>query len=71
MGGTRADRDRGGRRARAAGGGRQLGADNVQSNGCYKAESPPAYVGQQTIRDVHGHTVTNPLFVVYGCFNTL
>jgi ABC-2 type transport system permease protein len=43
----------------------------VQSNGCYKAESPPAYVGQQTIRDVHGHTVTNPLFVVYGCFNTL
>ena len=44
---------------------------NVQSNGCYKAESPPAYVGQQTIRDARGHNVTNPLFVVYGCFNTL
>jgi ABC-2 type transport system permease protein len=43
----------------------------VQSNGCYKAESPPAYVGQQTIRDVHGRQVTNPLFIVYGCFNEL
>jgi ABC-2 type transport system permease protein len=44
---------------------------SVQSNGCFKAESPPAYVGQQTIRDAQGHTVVNPLFVVYGCFNTL
>lgn len=44
---------------------------NVQSNGCYKAESPPAYVGQQTIRDAHGRQVTNPLFIVYGCFNEL
>jgi hypothetical protein len=44
---------------------------SVQSNGCYKAESPPAFVGQQTIRDAHGHDVTNPLFVVYGCFNIL
>jgi ABC-2 type transport system permease protein len=43
----------------------------VRSNGCYKAESPPAYVGQQTIRDVHDHQVTNPLFIVYGCFDTL
>lgn len=44
---------------------------SVQSNGCYKAESPPSFVGQQTIRDAQGKNVTNPLFVVYGCFNTL
>ena len=44
---------------------------SVQSNGCYKAESPPAYVGQQTVRDAQGQNVVNPLFVVYACFNTL
>jgi len=44
---------------------------SVQSNGCYKAESPPAFVGQQTIRDAQGQDVENPLFVVYGCFNIL
>ncbi len=44
---------------------------SIQSNGCYKAESPPAFVGQQTIRDAQGNTVVNPLYVVYGCFNTL
>jgi hypothetical protein len=44
---------------------------SVQSNGCYKAESPPAFVGEQTIRDATGDTVVNPLFVVYGCFDTL
>lgn len=44
---------------------------SVQSNGCYKAQSPPAFVGQQTMRDADGQTVVNPLFVVYGCFNTL
>jgi ABC-2 type transport system permease protein len=44
---------------------------SVQSNGCYKAQSPPAFVGGQTIRDAQGQSVANPLFVVYGCFNTL
>jgi ABC-2 type transport system permease protein len=44
---------------------------SVQANGCYKAQSPPAFVGQQTIRDARGETVVNPLFVVYGCFNPL
>jgi ABC-2 type transport system permease protein len=44
---------------------------SVQANGCYKAASPPRFVGQQTMRDARGQTVTNPLFVVYGCFNTL
>jgi ABC-2 type transport system permease protein len=43
----------------------------VQSNGCYKAESPPAFVGQQAMRDAAGHEVVNPLFVFYGCFNPL
>ncbi|MBV9607770.1 MAG: ABC transporter permease [Solirubrobacterales bacterium] len=43
----------------------------VQANGCYKAESPPSFVGQQTMRDAAGHQVVNPLFVLYGCFNPL
>jgi hypothetical protein len=43
----------------------------VQSNGCYKAQSPPSFVGQQTMRDADGHSVVNPLFVLYGCFNVL
>ncbi|MGO9753437.1 MAG: ABC transporter permease [Solirubrobacteraceae bacterium] len=44
---------------------------SVQYNGCYKAQSPPAFIGGPTMRDAHGKTVPNPLFVVYGCFNTL
>jgi ABC-2 type transport system permease protein len=44
---------------------------SVQSNGCYKATSPPSFVGQQSMRDADGKQVVNPLFVVYGCFNTL
>jgi ABC-2 type transport system permease protein len=43
----------------------------VQSNGCYKATSPPSFVGQQTMRDGNGKQVVNPLFVFYGCFNPL
>jgi ABC-2 type transport system permease protein len=44
---------------------------SVQSNGCYKAESPPSFVGQQTMKDSDGNQVVNPLFVIYGCFNPL
>jgi ABC-2 type transport system permease protein len=44
---------------------------SVQFNGCWKASSPPAFVGGQTMADRSGHQVTNPLFVVYGCFNVL
>ncbi len=44
---------------------------SMQSNGCYKAESPPSFVGNQTMRDAKGATVVNPLFVIYGCFNPL
>jgi ABC-2 type transport system permease protein len=43
----------------------------VQANGCYKAESPPSFVGQQTMRAASGHQVVNPLLVLYGCFNPL
>ncbi len=43
----------------------------VQSNGCYKAESPPSFVGQQTMRAAGGNQVVNPLFVLYGCLDPL
>jgi ABC-2 type transport system permease protein len=42
---------------------------SVQYNGCWKASTPPAFVGGQTIQDAQGKQVTNPMFVVYGCFN--
>jgi ABC-2 type transport system permease protein len=44
---------------------------SVQSNGCYKATSPPLLVGQSTIRNTHGHAVVNPIVTIYGCFNVL
>jgi ABC-2 type transport system permease protein len=44
---------------------------SVNSDGCYKATSPPQFVGAQTMRDSHGHMVVNPLFTIYGCFDTL
>jgi ABC-2 type transport system permease protein len=44
---------------------------SVQSNGCYKATSPPLLVGQSTIRDPHGRSVVNPIMTIYGCFNVL
>ena len=44
---------------------------SVQSNGCFKAASPPVIVGQAQIRDRHGRTVVNPITTIYGCFNVL
>ena len=44
---------------------------SVAADGCYKAQSPPAFLGGPTMQDEQGRTVTNPLFVVYGCFNIL
>ncbi len=44
---------------------------SVQSNGCYKASSPPAYVGQTNIRDTSGQLVVNPLVTIYGCLDIL
>jgi ABC-2 type transport system permease protein len=42
---------------------------SVQYNGCWKAQSPPAFVGNATMQDAAGRNVANPLFIVYGCFN--
>jgi ABC-2 type transport system permease protein len=44
---------------------------NVQSNGCYKAQSPPLTVGQAVLHDTRGRTVVNPIVTIYGCFNVL
>ncbi len=44
---------------------------SVASNGCFKAQSPPNFIGGQTMTDNRGRSTTNPLFVVYGCFNPL
>jgi ABC-2 type transport system permease protein len=44
---------------------------SVQSDGCYKAQSPPAFIGQQMMRDAQGHSVVNPLYTIYGCFDTM
>ena len=44
---------------------------SVESDGCYKATAPPTFVGQQTMSDAHGHTVVNPLFIIYGCFDVI
>jgi ABC-2 type transport system permease protein len=44
---------------------------SVRYDGCYKAQSPPTFIGGSTMTDDRGRSVVNPLFVVYGCFNTL
>jgi hypothetical protein len=44
---------------------------SVESDGCYKAQSPPAFIGGSTMLAAHRRTVTNPLYIVYGCFDTL
>ncbi len=44
---------------------------SVEYNGCWKAQSPPAFVGDATMQDAAGRIVANPLFIVYGCFNIL
>lgn len=42
---------------------------SVEYNGCYKAQSPPTFIGGPTMQGAGGKSVTNPLFIVYGCFN--
>ena len=44
---------------------------SVQSDGCYKAQSPPAFIGQQLMQNGRGQSVVNPLYTIYGCFNTI
>ena len=41
----------------------------VQTNGCYTAEGPPAFIGPLTIRDRQGRRRVNPLFRFQGCFD--
>jgi ABC-2 type transport system permease protein len=43
---------------------------SVKSEGCYKAQAPPTFVGSQTMTDTRHQRVVNPLFVIYGCFDT-
>ncbi|HYB22538.1 MAG TPA: ABC transporter permease [Solirubrobacteraceae bacterium] len=42
---------------------------SVESDGCYKADAPTSFVGQQMMSDARGHSVVNPLFTIYGCFD--
>ncbi len=44
---------------------------SVNWDGCYKAQSPPAFIGQQLMRDKQGKNIVNPLYTIYGCFNPL
>lgn len=43
---------------------------SVKSDGCYKAEAPPSFIGAQLMTNAHGHSIVNPLYVIYGCFDT-
>jgi ABC-2 type transport system permease protein len=43
---------------------------SVKSNGCYRADAPPAFVGQRTMLNAERRSVVNPLFTIYGCFDT-
>jgi ABC-2 type transport system permease protein len=42
---------------------------SVKANGCYKAQGPPAFIGQPEIRNAHGTNVVNPLYAFDGCFD--
>ena len=42
---------------------------SVESDGCYKAQAPPSFVGQQAMSDARGRSIVNPLFTIYGCFD--
>jgi ABC-2 type transport system permease protein len=44
---------------------------SIQSNGCFRAQSPPVVVGAAQIRDTAGRSVVNPLVTIYGCFDVL
>jgi hypothetical protein len=43
---------------------------NVQANGCYTADGPPALVGNKSLTTSTGATRINPLFAFDGCFDT-
>lgn len=43
----------------------------VQSDGCWKADAPPALVGGQLMSGAGHRVLVNPLFTIYGCFDPL
>jgi hypothetical protein len=43
---------------------------SAKSDGCYKADAPPSFVGQQMMSAAHGRSVVNPLYTIYACFDT-
>jgi ABC-2 type transport system permease protein len=43
---------------------------SAKSDGCYKADAPPSFVGQQLMSVAHGRSVVNPLYTIYACFPT-
>ena len=43
----------------------------MKANSCYKADAPPAFVGEQTLPGAHRTRFANPLFTIYGCFDTI
>jgi ABC-2 type transport system permease protein len=44
---------------------------SVESDGCYKAQSPPIFIGQQLMKGPDGSQIVNPLYTIYGCFDPL
>ena len=44
---------------------------SAKSDGCYKADAPPSFVGQQMMSVAHGRSVVNPLYTIYACFPTM
>jgi hypothetical protein len=44
---------------------------SIKVNGCWSADGPPSFVGNQTFKTPKGKTVYNPLFEIYGCFDPL
>jgi ABC-2 type transport system permease protein len=42
---------------------------SVKANGCYKADGPPTFIGEQTLPGTHRGRLVNPLFTIYGCFD--
>jgi hypothetical protein len=43
---------------------------SAKANGCYRADAPPTFVGEQTLTGADGARFVNPLFTIYGCFDT-
>jgi ABC-2 type transport system permease protein len=43
---------------------------SAKSDGCFKADAPPSFVGQQMMTVAHGRSVVNPDYTIYACFDT-